>query len=75
MSYDQVIKTIKTSKPNLVIIFRGTSLLNNKPSENSIRKADQMDEMVRLSERHNTPFATNESSASIMIQHLASSWT
>ena len=75
MSYDQVLKTIKTSKPNLVIIFRGTTLLHNKPNENSIRKADQMDEMVRLSERHNTPFATNESSASIMIQHLASSWT
>ena len=75
MSCDQVIKTIKTSKPNLVVIFRGTTLLHNNSSENSIRKADQLDEMVRLSERHNTPFAANESSASIMIQHLASTWS
>ena len=74
MSYEQIIKTITTSKPNLLVIFRSTSINNRALSINKVRNVDQIDEIVRLAERHNTPFAANESSASIMIQHIAASW-
>eukprot|EP00943_MAST-04B_sp_MAST-4B-sp1_P007766 g7766.t1 len=74
MTYEQIVKSITTSKPNLVISFRGTSINNKGLSVNTARNVYQMDEIVRLAERHNTPFAGNESSASIMIQHIASSW-
>ena len=74
MSYEQIIKTITTSKPNLLVIFRSTSINNRALSINKVRNVDQIDEILRLAERHNTPFAANESSASIMIQHIAASW-
>ena len=69
----QAMHAARNSKLDLVYILRSTSssqLTTMVSSMNGYHKEEELNELVRLCERHNTPCAVNEATASAVLQQI-----
>jgi hypothetical protein len=73
IDFKQAMHAARNSKLDLVYILRSTSssqLTTMVSSMNSYHKEEELNELVRLCERHNTPCAVNEATASAVLQQI-----
>ena len=79
MNYRQMSKAVTTSKPDVVFVLRSTTLKNLATLTTSLdtdeRVGSELDEIVRLCERHNVPLGLNKATATLLLLQMSFKWS
>ena len=72
-------KAVTTSKPDVVFVLRSTTLKNLATLATSLdtdkRVGSELDEIVRLCERHNVPLGLNKATATPLLLQMSFKWS